>query len=93
MGDEIREINGVSVQNQSVENLQKMLVCHTEYIGTACLVIISADDILKYFSYFFPENGIWHIMQIVSNGDNLHEMSNPVSAENKKKKIFQYVVC
>ena len=25
-------------------------------------------------------------MQIVSNGDNLHEMSNPVFWENKKKK-------
>ena len=23
-------------------------------------------------------------MQIVSNGDNLHEMSNPVSGKNKK---------
>ena len=27
-------------------------------------------------------------MQIVSNGDNLHEMSNPVSWENNKKKII-----
>ena len=26
VGDEIREINGISVQNQTVENLQKMLV-------------------------------------------------------------------
>ena len=26
----------------------------------------------------------WHFMQIVSNGDNLHEMSNPVLCENKK---------
>ena len=25
-------------------------------------------------------------MQIVFNGDNLHEMSNPVSRKNKKKK-------
>ena len=30
-----------------------------------------------YFSYFFPENRIWHFMQIVSLGDSLHEMSNP----------------
>ena len=37
-----------------------------------------ADDILKHF-YLFLENRIWHFMQIVSNGDNLHEMSNPVS--------------
>ena len=30
------------------------------------------------FSLFFPENKIWHFMQIVSNGDNLHEMSDPI---------------
>ena len=34
----------------------------------------SADD--KWMLYFL-ENRIWHFMQIVSNGDNLHEMSNP----------------
>lgn len=27
VGDEIREINGISVANQTVEQLQKMLVC------------------------------------------------------------------
>ena len=31
-----------------------------------------------YFSYFFLENRIWHIMQIVSLGDNLHEVSDPI---------------
>ena len=39
----------------------------------------------------FPENKIWHFMQIVSTGDNLHEMSIPVSW--KKRKIFQNVIC
>ena len=29
----------------------------------------------------FPENRIWHLMQIIPIGDNLHEMSNPVSWE------------
>lgn len=29
VGDEIREINGISVANQTVEQLQKMLVGHT----------------------------------------------------------------
>ena len=38
---------------------------------------------------FFPENRIWHFMQIVSLGDNLHEMSYPVSWEKKKKKKFK----
>ena len=33
---------------------------------------------LKYFSYFFPENRIWHFMQ-------LHEMSNPVFWESIRK--------
>ena len=28
--------------------------------------------------HIFPENRIWYFMQIVSNGVNLHEMSNIV---------------
>ena len=32
----------------------------------------------EIFSYFFPENRIRHFLQIVSNGNNLQEMSNPV---------------
>ena len=51
----------------------------------------SADNTLMIFSYFFPENRIWHFMQIVTIGDNLHEMSNPVFWEIKK--IFQNVIC
>ena len=44
---------------------------HTRAIHTAMR--------LEYlFFLFFPENKIWHFMQIVSLGDNLHEMSNPV---------------
>ena len=38
---------------------------------------------------FFPENRIWHFMEIVSR-DNLHEMSNPILWE-KQQKIFQMV--
>ena len=34
---------------------------------------------------FFLENMFWHSTQIVSNGDNLHEMSNPVFWEKKEK--------
>ena len=37
---------------------------------------------------FFPENQIWQFMQVVSIGDNLHEMSNPVFWE----KYHQFVV-
>ena len=45
----------------------------------------SADDKLVLFFSYFTENRIWHFMQIVSNGDNLHEMLNPVFWKNKKK--------
>ena len=36
----------------------------------------------QIFFFSFPENRIRHFMQIVSIGDNLHEMSN--SMKNKK---------
>ena len=32
----------------------------------------------QMFFLFFPDNRIWYFMQIVSIGDNFHEMSNPV---------------
>ena len=39
--------------------------------------IYSADDTLKYLSYFSEKTG-FDISCSVSTGDNLHEMSNPV---------------
>ena len=45
----------------------------------------SADDELTIFFLFSAENRIWYFMQIVSNGDNLHEISNPVFWKKKKK--------
>ena len=47
-----------------------------------------ADDILKYFSSFFLENGIWHLMQI---GDNLHETLNLIFWE-KGGKCLKFVI-
>ena len=47
-------------------------------VPLAIWVKFSADDILKYFFLIFPGNRIWHFMQVVSTGDNLHEMSIPV---------------
>ena len=47
------------------------------YINTI-LWANSADDNLIKFFLFFWENRTWHFMQIVSSGDNLHEMSNPI---------------
>ena len=52
----------------------------------------SADDKLMIFFLISPGNRIWHFIQIVSIGDNLHEMSNPVFLDKNKKKIFQNVV-
>ena len=39
------------------------------------------------FLFFFPENRFWHFTHIVSNGDNLHEMSNPYFWEKQKNII------
>ena len=36
-----------------------------------CYIIIS----------YFPENRTWHVIQIVYFGDNIHEMSYPISWE------------
>ena len=47
----------------------------------------SADDILMIFS---PENRIWHFIQIISLGDNLHVMSKPIFWE-KQEKYFKMV--
>ena len=41
----------------------------------------SADDKLVVFFLFFWENMLWHFMQIVSLGDNLHEMPKPIFSE------------
>ena len=49
-------------------------------LNHACRVKISADDILKYFSYFSQKIGFEH-------GDNLHAMSNPISGKKNKKNI------
>ena len=42
-----------------------------------------ADDKLVILFLFFPENRLWHFVQIVSS-DNLHEMQSWFSRENKK---------
>ena len=45
----------------------------------------------EIFFLIFQENRIWCFMQIVSNGGNMHEMSNPVFWKNRT--IFQNVIC
>ena len=63
----------------------------TEIILSFTTIWTNSTDKLMAFFVFFPENRIWHFMQIVSIGDNLHEMSKLFSRKNKKK-IFQNVV-
>ena len=45
----------------------------------------SADNKLMIRLLFFPENRLWYFMQIVSLGDNLHEISKPILWEKKAK--------
>ena len=49
-----------------------------QLLSLSMLGKISAGKILKYFSYFFPQNKIGHFMQIIFLGYNLHEMLNLV---------------
>ena len=38
------------------------------------------------FNHFLKENRLWHFMQIVSHGDNLHKMPKPIFSKKKKPK-------
>ena len=43
---------------------------------------------------FFTENRTWHFMQIRSEGEDFHEMPNPVFYEKQEKyPLFPFVVC
>ena len=58
---------------------------HTIFLTFTTLWANSADDKLVIFFLFFPENRIWHFMQIVSIVDNLLERSIPVFREKHFK--------
>ena len=51
------------------------------------------------FLFFFPENRIWYFMQVVSLGNNLHEIPNPAFWENQENNFkvssadFFYSAC
>ena len=55
------------------------------YVNLTTLWAYSADDKVMILIFFFPENRIWHFMQTVSIGDDLHKMSNPVFWEKEEK--------
>ena len=46
------------------------------YKSTFTILWANLDDELSFL--FFPEDRIWHFMQIVSIGDNLQEILKPV---------------
>ena len=52
----------------------------------ACWVKISADNLLKYFSYIFQENRPSHFIQVVS----LLEISKPIFWGKNKKNVISW---
>ena len=44
-----------------------------------------------FFLFYIIEIRIWHVMQIVSNTDNLHEMSNPVFYEKYHQFVMSWI--
>ena len=67
---------------QTSLDLQQIYFSHHDFFNAliALWTKNSAEDILKYFSYFFQKKS-WHFMHNVSTGDNLHKMSKPVLLE------------
>ena len=64
---------------------QKLKQKRDQYLTFTTPWANSADNKSMIFFLFFSANRIWHFMQIVSNGDNLHEMSKPVCLEKIEK--------
>ena len=58
-------------------NYRYFFIC-ASVLHFACWVKFSADNILNIFCLFSLENRIWYFMQIVSLGDNLHEVSDSI---------------
>ena len=46
----------------------------------------------EIFFLFFPENRLQHFMQIVSLGDNLHEILRPIFCEKPEKKSICHLL-
>ena len=60
-------IQTIQMKNGNVKNNKDEMLNETspdERHFAAYWIEIVADDILKYFSYFFLENRLWHFMQI-----------------------------
>ena len=58
-----------------------VLLCAEICDGDGAGICNGAPSTCSSFFLIFPENMFSHFMQIVSTGDNLHEMSNPLPGE------------
>ena len=79
------------VQNHNVlsflnEWVQHKIIMYWVFLTLSTLGKFFSGRHIEIFCLLFPENRFWHFMQIVSIGigDNLYEMSKPVSGKNKK---------
>ena len=63
----------------SSQELLRTELFNQELLTLSTLGKIFGRHYIELFFFFFsPENGMSRLVQIVSCGDNLHEMSNPV---------------
>ena len=68
----------LSLKNNNIK------VAAAAVISTLTLSNLSKKFSRRHFEIFFlsfPENRLWHLMQTVSLGDSLHEMSKPIWLE------------
>ena len=65
-------------------------LCYNEprYKEITSLLTHSADDKFVIFWLFFPYNRFWHFTQIVSTGDNLHEIPKSCFLRKIRNDIF-----
>ena len=63
------------------------------YLELNMRVKISADVILKYFSYFFQKIGLDISCKLSPKETTCMKCQSPFSGKNKKKKIINLFVC
>ena len=92
----VAQIEETKQEGKTVKDAIKKLMVRQQIFNSLnfyhSLGNFSRWHIWSYLSVLFsPENRLWHFMQIVSEGDNLHEVSMPIFWEKwKKKKISEY---
>ena len=87
----LKRVHTTNILWKNGGNYPRITINYSTFTSLLCALTFttlfdnSADDKLVIFFLFSPKNKIWHFRQIVSSGDNLHEMSNLVTQKNKKK--------